>query len=122
MVSVTSDRIFSAAESKLTSLIGIIIFNNGLQFIIGEDETFRVISSAVRNVSRSYNLPGGEIMQGPLIDNCFENNIKKQCEKLLNGADIYVIHFQGGGETIKATPLLNILADLFIYLCQSKIL
>ena len=42
-VSVTSGRIFSAAESKQTSLIGINIFNNGLQFIIGEEETFRAI-------------------------------------------------------------------------------
>ena len=59
-VSVTSDKIFSAAESKLTSLIGITIFNNGLQFRIGEDETFRAIISAARNVSRNYKLPGRE--------------------------------------------------------------
>ena len=39
-VSVTSVRIFSAAESKLTSLIAITIFNNGLQFRIGSEETF----------------------------------------------------------------------------------
>ena len=48
-------------------------------------------------------------MQGPLLDNCFENHIKNQCEKLLNGADIYGLHFQGDGETIKDTPLLNFL-------------
>ena len=34
--SVTSGRIFSTAESKLISLIGMTIFNNGIQFIIGE--------------------------------------------------------------------------------------
>ena len=66
--------------------------------------------SASRNVSRDYKLPGRETVQGPLLDNCFENHIKKQCEKLPNGADIYGLHFQCGGATIKDTPLLNILA------------
>ena len=45
-VSVTSGRIFSAVEAKLTSLIGMKIFNNGIQFIIGEEETFRAMVSA----------------------------------------------------------------------------
>ena len=49
-------------------------------------------------------------MQGTFIDNCFENHIKNQCDKLLNGADIYELHFQGDGATINNTPLLNILA------------
>ena len=51
-VSVTSVIIFYSAEAKLTSLVGITIFNNGLQFRIGEYETFRAIISAARNVSR----------------------------------------------------------------------
>ena len=59
-VSVTSGRIFSAAEAKLNSLIGMTIFNNGIQFIIGEDETFRAMISAARNFSRNYKLPGRE--------------------------------------------------------------
>ena len=46
----------------------------------------------------------------PLLDNCFDNHIKNQREKLLNGADIYGIHFQGDGAKIKETPLLNIFA------------
>ena len=70
-VSVTSGRIFSAAESKLTSLIGITIFNNGLRFIIGEVEISRAMISAARNVSSSYKLPGKETVQGLLLDNCF---------------------------------------------------
>ena len=57
-MSVTSGRILSAAESKLTALIGMTIFNDGLQFIIGEEDTFRAIISATRNVSRGYNLTG----------------------------------------------------------------
>ena len=44
-----------------------------------------------------------------MLDNCFENHIKNQREKLLNGADIYGLHFQGDGATIKDTLLLNIL-------------
>ena len=48
-------------------------------------------------------------MQGPLLDNCFENHINNQFEKLLNRSDIYGLHFQGGGATIKGRPLLNIL-------------
>ena len=48
-------------------------------------------------------------MRGPLLDTCFENHIKNQREKLLNGADIYELHFQGDGTTSKYTPLLNIL-------------
>ena len=48
-------------------------------------------------------------MQGPLLDNCFENHINNQFKKLLNRSDIYGLHFQGGGATIKGTPLLNIL-------------
>ena len=59
-VSVTSGRIFSAVEAKLTSLIGMTIFNNGLQFRIGEDKKFREMNSSVRNVSRDYTLPGRE--------------------------------------------------------------
>ena len=57
-VSVTSGIIFSAAEAKLTSLIEINIFNNGIQFIIGEDYTCRSMVSDARNVSSHYNLPG----------------------------------------------------------------
>ena len=68
-VSVTSGRIFSAAETKLTSSIGITIFKNGLKFIIGGEETFRAMISAVINVSRDYNLPVRETVQGPLLDN-----------------------------------------------------
>ena len=109
MVSVTSGIIFSAAESKLTLLIGMTIFNNCLQFRIGEGETFREMISAIRNVSRYYKLPGRETVRGALPDNCFENHTKNQLEKLLNEAEIYGLHFQGDGATIKETPLLNIL-------------
>ena len=112
-VSVTSGRIFSAAESKLTSLIGITIFNNGLRFIIGEVEISRAMISAARNVSSSYKLPGKETVQGLLLDNCFQNHIKNQREKLLNGSNIYGLHFQGDSATIKDTLLLNILAGVF---------
>ena len=109
-VSVTSGRIFYAAESKPTSLIGMAIFNNGLQFIMGEDKTFRARIIAARNVSRDYKLPGRDRVRGKLLDNVFENHIKNQREKLLNGSYIYGISFQGDGTTIKDTPLLNILA------------
>ena len=54
-------------------------------------------------------------MRGPFTDNCFENHIKNKLEKLLKGAYICGIHFQGDGATIKNTPLLNIL-DVWIYL------
>ena len=64
--------------------------------------------SASRNVLSNYKLPGKETMQGPLLDTFFDNHIKNQREKLLNGADIYGLHFQGDGATIKETPLLNI--------------
>ena len=59
-VSVTLGRISSAGEAKLTSLIGMAIFNNGLQFIIGLEDTFRKIIGAGRNVSMDYKLPGRE--------------------------------------------------------------
>ena len=108
--SVTSGRIFSAVETKLTSLIGMAIFKNDIQFRIGGEETFRAMISAARNVSSNYKLPGRETVRGPLIDNVFENHINKQREKSLNGSDIYGNHFQGDGATIKDTPLLNILA------------
>ena len=65
---------------------------------------------AVRNGSRKYKLPGRETVQVPLLNNFFDNHIKNQREKLPNGADIYGLHFQGDGATIKYTPLLNILA------------
>ena len=109
MVSVTSGRIFYAVESKLTSLIGITIFNNGLQFRIGEEDTFREMIGASRNISRDYKLQGRETLQVPLLYNCVENHIKNQREKLLNGAEIYGFHSQSDGATIKDTPLLNIL-------------
>ena len=88
MVSVNSGRIFSAAEEKLTSLIGMAIFNNGLKFRIGKYEAFRAMISSDRNVSRAYKIPGRETTQGPLLDKSFENHIKNQLEKLLNGEDI----------------------------------
>ena len=65
--------------------------------------------SAARNVSSHYKLQGRETVRGSLIDNCFENHIKNQHDKLLNGAEIYGVHFQGDYATIKYTPLLNIL-------------
>ena len=110
MVSVTSGTIFSSAESKLTSFIGMTIFNNDLKFIIGVEDTFREMINAARNVSRDYNMTGRETVQGLLIDDCFDNHIKNRREKLLNGADIYGLHFQGDGTTIKDRHLLNILA------------
>ena len=45
----------------------------------------------------------------------FENHIKSHNEKLINGADIYGLHFNGDGATIKDTPLFNIL-DEGVYL------
>ena len=108
-VSVTSSRILSAAEAKLTSLIGITIFNNDLQFRIGEEETFRSMIISDRNRSMDYKLPGRETVIGPLLDNCVGNHIKNQRENLLNGEDIYGLHFQDDDATIKDTPLLNIL-------------
>ena len=112
MVSVNSGRIFSAAEYKPTSLIGMNIFNNGIQFRIREEETLRETISASINLSRYYKLPGREMVQGTLLDNCFENNINNQLEKLLNGVYIYGLYFQGDGATIKDKPLLNILAGV----------
>ena len=70
-VSVTSVRTFSDAEAKLTSLIVMTIFNNGLQFIIGEEETFMEMISVARNVSGYYKLTGMETVQGQLLDNYF---------------------------------------------------
>ena len=46
----------------------------------------------------------------PLLDNVFENHIKNQREKFLNGEDIYGIRFQCDVATIKDTLLLNILS------------
>ena len=112
-VSVTSGRIFSSVESKPTSLIGMAIFNNVLKFRIGEEETFWSMISAARNSPRDYKLPGREGVRGPLLDKFFENHIENQREKLLNGADIYGLHFQGDGATIREKPLLNILAGRF---------
>ena len=40
-------------------------------------------------------------MRGTLLDNFFDNYIKNQREKLVNGADIYALSFQVDGETIK---------------------
>ena len=59
-VSVTSVRIFSAAEAKLTSLIGMTIFNNGLQFRILEEDTFRAMIRSDRKVLMDYKLSGME--------------------------------------------------------------
>ena len=61
-VLVTSGRIFSAAESKLTALIVITIFNNGLKFIIGVEETFRAIIIAAGKFSKDYKLLGREMV------------------------------------------------------------
>ena len=63
-----------------------------------------------RKVLWDYKLPGRETVRGPFIDKCFDNHIKNQREKLLNEADIFGLHFQGDGATIKGKPLLNILA------------
>ena len=101
MVSVTSGKIFSDAEAKLTSLIGMTIFNNGLQFRIGEEEKFRAMVSVDRNVSRGYKLTWREKAQGPLIDNIFDNHTNDQREKSLNRSDIYGINFKGDSATIK---------------------
>ena len=121
-VSVTSGRIISAAEAKLTSLIVMTIFNNGLQFRIGEEDTFREMIGASRNISRDYKLPGRETLQGPLLYNCVENHINNKLEKLLNREDIYGLRFQGDGAKIKDTPLLNILTGgVYIHVSVQKI-
>ena len=41
----------------------------------------------------------------------FQNHIKNQHDKLLNGTDIYGLYFQGGVAIINYTLLLNILAE-----------
>ena len=92
------------------------IFNNGPQSRIGEEEKFREMISAAINVSRDNKLPGRETVRGPLSDNVFENHIKNQREKLLNGEYIYGLHFKGDGAAIKKKPLLNILAGGGVYL------
>ena len=98
------------------------MFNNGLQFIMGEDETFREMISTARNISRDYKLPGREKVQGTLLDNCFENHIKNQRENLINGVDIYGLHFQGDGTTTNDTTLLNILyGGVYIHVSVQKI-
>ena len=63
-----------------------------------------------RNVSRGYKLSGRDTVRGLLPVNFFLNHMKNQHEKLLNGAGIYGLHFQGDGATTKDTPLINILA------------
>ena len=75
--------------------------------------------STARNISRDYKLPERYTVQGSLFDNFFDNHIKNQCENLLNWADIYGLHFQGGGKIIKDTPLLNILAWVGLPTCVS---
>ena len=61
-VLVHSGRIVPAAEEKLTSLIGMTIFNNGLKFRIGEEEKFMSMISAARNISRNHKIPGREMV------------------------------------------------------------
>ena len=65
--------------------------------------------SAARSVPRDYKMLGRETVRRQLLDNCFNNHIKNQRENELNGEEIYVLHFQGDGATIKDRPLLNIL-------------
>ena len=77
-MSVTSVRILSAEEAKPTSLIGNTIFINNIQLRIGEDETFRVMISAARNIPRYYKLPGRDTVLGTLLDKYFGNHIKNQ--------------------------------------------
>ena len=69
-----------------------------------------------------YNLMGRETVKGALFDKCFGNHIKNKCEKLINMAEIYGLHFKGDGATIKETPSLIFYLGGFTYLCQSKIL
>ena len=94
------------------------IFSNGLQFRMGEDKTLKEMISTFRTDSINYNLLGRETVQGTLLDNSFDKNIKNQREKLLNGAEIYEFHLQGDGATIKDTPLLNIFSSR-VYLPES---
>ena len=68
-VSVFTGRIFYDAEAKLTSLIGMTIFNNGIQFRTGEEETCMAMISAVRNVSRYHKVTGMKIVRGLFIHN-----------------------------------------------------
>ena len=98
-VSVTSGRILSSAEAKRTSLIVITIFNNGIQFRIGEEETLMEMISADIKASRYYKLPGREAVRGPFLYKCFDNHINNQHEKLINREEICGLHFQGDGAT-----------------------
>ena len=119
-VPVNLGRIFSYAEEKLTSLIGMTILKNGLQFRFWEEEALRAMLIATRNISRDYKLTGKETVWDPFLDKCIDNYIKNKREKLLNGAEIYELHFQGDGATINDTPLLNNYLRGFTYLCQSE--
>ena len=103
-VSATSGIIFSAVEAKLTSLIEMTIFNNYIQFIIGEEETSRAMLSAARKFQ------GITSCQG-------EIRCKGRCLISVLGIisrnsviSYYIIHFQVDGATTKDPPLLNILA------------
>ena len=121
-VSVTSGIIFSAAESKLTSLIGMTIFKNCLQFIIGKDETFRAIISAARNFQVITSCQGGRRFEG----RCFIIVLRiisiTNLRIYYTGADIYGLHSQGDGAKIKDTPLLNILTGgVYIHVSVQKI-
>ena len=70
-MSVTSFRIFSSAESKLILLIGMTIFNDGLQFRILKKDTFRAMIRSDRKVSMYYKLSGRDTVRGPFLGNYF---------------------------------------------------
>ena len=66
--------------------------------------------SYYRNVSRNWKILGRETVWGQIPEICFDNYINNQCWNLIKRADIYGIHFQGNGATIKYIPLLDTLS------------
>ena len=121
-VSVTSGRIFSAAEATIISLIGMTIFNNGLQFIIGEGETFMEIISAAKNVSRDYKLPGKEMVQGPLLDNFLRTISRTNVRSYYMGQTYMDLIFKVMVQQSRTLPSLISWLGVFTYMCHFKIL
>ena len=97
-------------SAEVDTAIGNMIYCKGLSFNFGECPYFKHVLTLARFAPTYYAPPKKNIVAGPLLDLTFEKHLQKDFSDLMVDADVFGLGFFGDAETIKKSPLVNVLA------------
>jgi hypothetical protein len=104
----TSTSIEAAQQCHVA--IADFISSNALPISISECPKFRTLLKVARELGPNYTPPDCRAVGGKLLDTLFKQSSKDLMASLLKESELFGISIFGDGATIKAVPLINILA------------